>query len=161
MEIRKNISISLKDYFLFNLGLVKKTIITYVILLAAICVIFNGVMNGFKFNELTFWLNSLMFYGIGLVFLCVYFGLLIFMASRRTYLPNKQYYQNMELVINEKGIFQYSEGAESGLTYDQIYKVKENLFAFVVLISPRQGILIPKKGFEKEELEEIRRVINK
>ena len=55
MEIRKNISVTLKDYFFFNLGLVKKTIITYVIILLVVCIVFNGIMNGFNFN-CTLWI---------------------------------------------------------------------------------------------------------
>lgn len=162
MEIRKTINISLKDYFFFNLGLIKKNIFTYILILAVICVAFVAIMfDGFAFNSLDFWLKYLMFYGIGIAFLCLYFGLLTFIASRRAYLPNKKYYQNMEMVINEKGIFQYSEGAESGFTYDKIFKVKENIIAFIVLISPRQGILIPKKAFTKEEEAIIRNLVKK
>lgn len=161
MEIRKNINITLKDYFLFNVGLVKKTIITYAILLVPVCILFNGIINGYELTSPSFWLKSLVFYVVGLVFLVIYFGLIIFFASRKTYLPNRKYYENMEIVVNEKGVFQYSDGAESGLTYDQIYKTKENRLALVLLVNPRQGILIPKKGFSKEELEEIKKLLIK
>lgn len=161
MEIRKKINISLKDYFFFNIGLVKKTIITYVLLLAVVCIAFNIIMNGFMLDTIEFWLNSLLFYAIGLVVLCLYFFSLVYFASKKAYTPNKQYYQNMDIVINEKGIFQYSEGAESSLTYDKIFKVKENRLALIILVNPRQGILIPKKGFSKEEIEEIKAIISK
>lgn len=161
MEIRKNIKVSLKDYFFFNLGLVKKTIITYVIILLFVCVAFNGIMNGFNFESVDFWLKSLLFYGIGLIVLCGYFVLLIYFASKKVYTPNKQYYENMELVIDDKGIHQYSNGAESGLTYDQIFKSSETRRVFIILVGPRQGLLIPKKGFTLEELEEIRKRIKK
>ena len=160
MELRKKINITLKDYFFFNIGLVKKTIITYVIVLVVVCIAFNGIMNGFKLNEINFWLNSLLFYIVGLVVLLGYFFLLVFLASKKAYTPNKKYYENMEIVINDQGIFQYSDGAESGLTYNQIFKVKENRLALIILISDRQGILIPKKGFSKEEIEEVKKLIN-
>ena len=161
MEIRKTINITLKDYFLFNIGLVKKTITSYALLLIFVCIIFNGIMNGYEFATLDFWLTSLLFYVVGLAFLVVYFGLIIFFASKKTYVPNKKYYENMELLVNDKGIFQYSEGAESGLTYEQIYKVKENRYSLVLLLNPKQGILIPKKGFTLEEIETIKSMINK
>ena len=160
MVINKTISISFKDYLLFNIGLVKKTIITYAIILSVICIAFNGIMNGFNFNQTEFWLKSLIFYGVGLIVLCGYFFALIFFASRKVYIPNKQYYQNMELVIDETGLHQTSSGAESHLTYKQIYNVKENKRTFIVLISPRQGILIPKKNFTNEEILEIRKYLN-
>lgn len=161
MEIKKNINISLKDYFFFNVGLIKKTLITYSLVLIVVVILFNGMMNGFNFNMLKFWLDSILFYILGLVVLCVYFLLLVYMASKKAYLPNKQYYENIELVINEKGVYQYSDGAESGITYDQIYKIKETRSALIVLLSPRQGVLIPKKGFTKEEIEKIKELIIK
>lgn len=163
MEIRKNINVTLKDYYLFNLGLVKKTIITYAGLLIFICIIFNGMINGYEFASLTFWLNSLLFYVIGLVFLILYFGLIVFFASKRTYTPNKKYYENMELIINDEGIYQYSVdgSAKSGLRYDQIFMVKEDRISLVLLVNQKQGIIIPKKGFTKDELDQIRSLLNK
>lgn len=163
MEIRKKINVTLKDYFLFNLGLVKKTVINYVVLLVFICIIFNGIINGYEFSSLTFWLNSLLYYAIGLVFLVLYFGLIVFFASKRTYTPNKKYYENMDLVINDEGIYQYSVdgSAKSGLRYDQIFKVKEDKISLVLLVNQKQGIIIPKKGFTEEELNQIRNLINK
>ena len=161
MEIKKTISISFKDYLLFNIGLYKKTIITYIIILSVICVIFNGVMNGFNYDSVDFWLKSLLFYGLGLVVLCGYFLALIYFASKKVYTPNKQYYQNMELIINENGLHQLSNGAESSLTFDKIFKTKENRRTFIILISPRQGVLIPKKSFTKEEIVEIRKYLKK
>ena len=38
---------------------------------------------------------------------------------------------------------------------------KKKKITFIVLISPRQGILIPKKGFTKDELEDIRKCLKK
>ena len=96
-----------------------------------------------------------------LIVLCGYFILLIYFASKKVYTPNKQYYENMELVIDDNGIHQFSNGAESGLTYDQIFKVTETKMAFIILVGPRQGILIPKRGFDKEELEKIRKRIRR
>ena len=159
MEIRKNINITLKDYFLFNLGLVKKTIITYVILLVFVCIAFNGIANGFTLNSLDFWLDTLVFYLVGLVFLFLYFGVIVYFASKKAYIPNKKYYENIELVINEEGIYQYSSGAESKLEYDKITKAKESKLSLVLLVNARQGILIPKKGFNEEELIEIRKLL--
>ena len=63
--------------------------------------------------------------------------------------------------MNDEGIYQYSEGAESGVTYDKVFKFKENFLFFVVLVSPRQGIILPKKAFSKSELEEIRTKMKK
>ena len=161
MEIRKKINITLKDYFFFNIGLIKKTLINYLIVLVAIAVIMNGIMNGFKLDDPMFYLKSLLFYVIGAVILIVYFGLLVYFASKKSYIPNKKYYENMDMLINDEGIFQFSEGAESGITYDKIYKVKENKLSFIIMVNARQGILIPKKGFTDEELNEIRRKTKK
>ena len=161
MEIRKKINITLKDYFFFNIGLIKKTLINYLIVLVAIAVIMNGIMNGFKLDDPMFYLKSLLFYVIGAVILIVYFGLLVYFASKKSYIPNKKYYENMDMLINDEGIFQFSEGAESGITYDKILKVKENKLSFIIMVNARQGILIPKKGFTDEELNEIRRLTNK
>ena len=61
MEIKKKITISLKDYFLFNVGLMKKSIISYLVILFALCVAFVFVMYEDKPSTLTFWLNSLLF----------------------------------------------------------------------------------------------------
>ena len=161
MEIRKKINITLKDYFFFNIGLIKKTLINYLIVLVAIAVIMNGIMNGFKLDDPMFYLKSLLFYVIGAVILIVYFSLLVYFASKKSYIPNKKYYENMDMLINEEGIYQFSEGAESGITYDKIYKVKENRLSFIIMINARQGILIPKKGFTTEELDYIRKKTNK
>ena len=76
-------------------------------------------------------------------------------------ITNKKYYENMDMLINEEGIYQFSEGAESGIAYDKIYKVKENRLSFIIMINARQGILIPKKGFTTEELDYIRKKTNK
>ena len=157
MEIRKKINITLKDYFFFNIGLIKKTLINYLIVLVAIAVIMNGIMNGFTLDDPMFYLKSLLFYVIGAVILIIYFSLLVYFASKKSYVPNKKYYENMDMLINEEGIYQFSEGAESGITYDKILKVKENKLAFIIMVNARQGILIPKKGFTNEELDEIRR----
>ena len=161
MEIRKKINITLMDYFFFNIGLIKMTLINYLIVLVAIAVIMNGIMNGFKLDDPMFYLKSLLFYVIGAVILIVYFGLLVYFASKKSYIPNKKYYENMDMLINDEGIFQFSEGAESGITYDKILKVKENKLSFIIMVNARQGILIPKKGFTDEELNEIRRKTNK
>lgn len=161
MEIRKNINITLKDYFFFNIGLIKKTLINYLIVLVAIAVIMNGIMNGFTLSDPMFYLKSLLFYVIGAVVLIIYFSLLVYFASKKSYIPNKKYYENMDMLINEEGIYQFSEGAESGITYDKIYKVKENRLSFIIMINARQGILIPKKGFTTEELDYIRNKTNK
>ena len=64
MEIRKKINITLKDYFLFNIGLIKKTLINYLIVLVAVAVIMNGIMNGFTFNDPMFYVRCLIFYVI-------------------------------------------------------------------------------------------------
>ena len=157
MEIRKKINITLKDYFFFNIGLIKMTLINYLIVLVAIAVIMNGIMNGFTLEDPMFYLKSLLFYVIGAVILIIYFCLLVYFASKKSYTPNKQYYENMDILINEEGIYQFSEGAESGITYDKILKVKENKLSFIIMVNARQGILIPKKGFTNEELDEIRR----
>ena len=157
MEIRKNINITLKDYFFFNIGLIKKTLINYLIVLVAVAVI----MNGFTLDDPMFYLKSLLFYVIGAVVLIIYFSLLVYFASKRSYIPNKKYYENMDMLINEEGIYQFSEGAESGIAYDKIYKVKENRLSFIIMINARQGILIPKKGFTTEELGYIRKKTNK
>ena len=161
MEIRKKINITLKDYFFFNIGLIKKTLINYLIVLVAIAVIMNGIMNGFKLDDPMFYLKSLLFYVIGAVILIVYFGLLVYFASKKSYIPNKKYYENMDMLINEVGIYQFSEGAESGITYDKILKVKENKLSFIIMVNARQGILIPKKGFTNEEIDTIRNLIKK
>ena len=52
MEIRKNMTVTLKDYFFFNVRLIRKTLITYAIVLVAAVILFNGIMNGFNFNLL-------------------------------------------------------------------------------------------------------------
>ena len=67
----------------------------------------------------------------------------------------------MDMLINDEGIYQFSEGAESGITYDKIMKVKENKLAFIIMVNLRQGILIPKKGFTHEEIDTIRNLIKK
>ena len=161
MEIRKKINISLKDYFLFNVSLMKKNIITYMIMLLVMCFAFVFVMYEDKPNTINFWTNSLIFYAIGLVFLLLYFGLITFFASKKAFTPNKKYYENMEIVINDQGVYQYSEGAESGITYDKVYKIKDNFLFFVVLVSPRQGIILPKKAFTKEEIVEVKQLFKK
>ena len=161
MEIRKKINITLKDYFLFNMGLIKKTLINYLIILIAIAVIMNGIMNGFTFSDPMFYIRCVIFYLIGAVVLILYFGLLVYFGSKKTYTPNKKYYENMDMLINDEGIYQFSEGAESGITYNQIIKVKENKLAFIIMVNLRQGILIPKKGFTNEEIDKIRSLIKK
>ncbi len=161
MEIKKNITVTLKDYFFFNVGLIKKTIITYSIFLFFLCLIFNGMIGEFAFEKLSFWLTTLLYYVIGLIVLFIYFGLLVYFASKKVYLPNKQYYENMEITFNDLGVYQHSDGAESGLTYDQIHKVKESRTSIILFVGPRQGILIPKKGFTEDEIKEIRKLIYK
>lgn len=161
MEIRKKINITLKDYFLFNVGLIKKTLINYLIVLIAVAVIMNGIMNGFTFEDPMFYVRCLIFYVIGAVVLLLYFGLLVYFGSKKTYTPNKKYYENMDMLINDEGIYQFSDGAESGITYDKIMKVKENKLAFIIMVNLRQGILIPKKGFTNEEIDKIRSLIKK
>jgi hypothetical protein len=69
----------------------------------------------------------------------------------------------MELIINDEGIYQYSVdgSAKSGLRYDQIFMVKEDRISLVLLVNQKQGIIIPKKGFTKDELDQIRSLLNK
>ena len=57
MEIRKKINITLKDYFFFNIGLIKKTLINYLIVLVAIAVIMNGETSKSRFLDATTLLN--------------------------------------------------------------------------------------------------------
>ena len=106
MEIRKNMTVTLKDYFFFNVRLIRKTLITYAIVLVAAVILFNGIMNGFNFNLLKFWLDTLLFYGIAVLVMLGYFLLMVYFASKKAYIPNKKYYENIEITINEEGIFQ-------------------------------------------------------
>ena len=161
MEIKKNITVTLKDYFLFNVGLIKKTLITYAIALIAVVILFNVIMNGFNFETSKFWLDSVLFYGLGVLVLFSYFFLLVYFASKKAYIPNKKYYENIDITINEEGIFQRSEGAESCIKFEQIFKLKETNRTLIVLLSPRQGMLIPKKDFTLEEIEVLKKLINK
>ena len=161
MKIRKKITITLKEYFLFNVGLIKKTLITYVIALIPVVILFNGITNGFNLNQLKFWLDTVLFYAIGLVVLLTYYLLLVYFASKKAYLPNKKYYENIDMMIDEEGIHQYGDGAESHITYDKIYQLKETRSTLIILLSPRQGMILPKKGFNNEEILEIKKLIKK
>ena len=161
MEIRKNMTVTLKDYFYFNVRLIRKTLITYAIVLVAAVILFNGIMNGFNFNLLKFWLDTLLFYGIAVLVMLGYFLLMVYFASKKAYIPNKKYYENIEITINEEGIFQKCEGAESSIQKEKIFQIKDTKSALLIMLNPRQGMLLPKKDLTKEEVEEIKKILSK
>lgn len=163
MNFEKTYSLKKSEYFKFNLRNIKKQSIIYsalALVLAFLLALFNKDMDTSVLTTIDFWLVYALYVVIGLVILNGYLVMMVYLGSRLVYKKNKDAYNDFTFYFDEEGISQ-GEGKNRITTkWDEFSKCYYSLGLYCFLVSERQGLIVPKRVFNKEELTWIKSKIN-
>lgn len=164
MNFEKTYSLKKSEYFKFNLRNIKKQSLIYsalAIVLAFLLALFNKDMDTTVLSTLDFWLVYALYVVIGLIILNGYLVMMVYLGSRLVYKKNKGAYNDFTFYFDEEGISQ-GEGTKRITTkWQDFAKCYKSLGLYCFLVSERQGLIVPKRVFTKEELAWIKSKINK
>lgn len=154
MNFKKEYSLTQKDYFKFNLRNIKRQTIIYsvlVIILAFLIRLFAHDMDTNALKEFSFWGMYLLFVVIGILIVVLYLCLIVFLSSKMVYKNNKDVYKNLSFEFDDEGIYQCVNEHKMITKWEEFSKKYLFLGIYCFMISDRQGIIIPKSVFTKEE----------
>ncbi len=156
MNFKKEYSLTQKDYFKFNLRNIKRQVIIYSILVAIFAFLirlFSYDMNTKVLQEFNFWTMYFLFLLIGILVVILYLVTIVYMTSKMVYKNNKELYQNLSFEFDDAGIYQIVNEHKMITKWEEFSKKYLFLGIYCFMISNRQGIIIPKNIFTKEEKE--------
>lgn len=100
-----------------------------------------------------------MFQYFGLFLIAVVQPLGILFMIWRTYATSGHLKSELELDFNKEEIKMKAEGFSLEIFWSKIYKIVESKNWFVIYQNNLSAIIIPKKAFEQEELEDFRNIL--
>lgn len=161
MEVKKTISLTLKDYIDLNMSIALKRVLLIPIIglvFLTIVLLAIGIINLGEDWALIFDTQIIICYAI-IILIPLVSLLTLRSVAKKQYASSKAMKSETELVINETGVNESSKFGNMTFSWQDIFKAAESKSAFYIYISKFETFIMPKRYISSEEDGMIRMLI--
>lgn len=154
MNIEKDFKnkLTTKDYLTYLLNRNMILLLSPIIIIALlIAIVYSIITEGFTFNTIIYFLPIALF-------LLTYVQ--IYRVIKHTLKSQKEIYE-LKITLTDNEYKDLTNGEHNNLSYDKVYCYKETRKHLYIFVDKYNALILPKREFEDNELEQIKTTFSK